>query len=194
MDLKKYDEYMQSDDWRVRRWAYLNGHKNCEICGEHLGRFAQVHHKTYAHFGAEPDEDLQALCRRCHAIEEAKKGNPIWLGFSIIAESNRIPPPKRQDVIQSESDAHQLSGDSYELYDPPLGDDTAEVDRHGFYEKPSKQPLPKVKTKIDLTEQIHLREEARRQKAALVARYGDLKCFASSQQEARPATARKSGA
>lgn len=66
-----YAEYLQSDHWGETRDRLIAsaGHR-CQRCGasEHL----QVHHLTYVNLGNESDEDLQVLCRRCHAVEHGK--------------------------------------------------------------------------------------------------------------------------
>jgi HNH endonuclease len=73
----EYREYIASKEWRTRRSEFL------KICGRYCKRCwiprwlavvaydqdLHVHHKSYAHVGAELDEDLESLCRRCHEIE-----------------------------------------------------------------------------------------------------------------------------
>lgn len=61
-----YDTYMCSPDWRARR-KYILSRDNgtCYICGNSTVPM-DVHHLTYARFGAEQDDDLVCLCRTCH--------------------------------------------------------------------------------------------------------------------------------
>jgi 5-methylcytosine-specific restriction endonuclease McrA len=58
--------------WRRKRALHRAGYR-CERCrgGEHL----DVHHRTYERLGRELDEDLEVLCRDCHAHEHGKE-NP----------------------------------------------------------------------------------------------------------------------
>jgi hypothetical protein len=60
-----YQAYMASDAWQARsqRTLLLAGY-TCQRCGR--ARASQAHHVTYDRLGAERDEDLQALCKRCH--------------------------------------------------------------------------------------------------------------------------------
>ena len=61
----KYDQYLKSDHWLLTKIAALiRANFQCQSCGrpEHL----EIHHKTYAQRGAEAQEDVIVLCRRCH--------------------------------------------------------------------------------------------------------------------------------
>ena len=69
-----YTEYINSQEWRRRRRAYLKKYALCNRCGmdndEHrrvYGTALHVHHVSYARLGAELDEDLEALCHRKRA-------------------------------------------------------------------------------------------------------------------------------
>lgn len=73
----EYRQYIASPLWRERRKAFLeeNG-LACNRCDvpRWLAAIAydqdlHVHHLHYATLGAETDEDLEALCRRCHELE-----------------------------------------------------------------------------------------------------------------------------
>ena len=77
MTKTEYRQYIASAEWQERRKNFLNdqGYKcaRCEM-PRWLARIAydqdlHVHHKSYAHLGAESWSDLEALCRRCHDIE-----------------------------------------------------------------------------------------------------------------------------
>ena len=71
----EYFEYIRSDEWKSKRDEYMSSVCwECEICGE---RAVQVHHICYENFGDEGDEELQALCYRCHCDEEDEKGNDM---------------------------------------------------------------------------------------------------------------------
>ena len=73
-----YDARFQRSDWwgdiapRIRRRA--GG--CCERCRKKT-RCLEVHHLTYERFWCERDEDLQALCRKCHreADRERRKAD-----------------------------------------------------------------------------------------------------------------------
>lgn len=63
-----YRRYLQTHHWQLTRHeARSRAGCKCERCGS--GDRLQVHHKTYAHLWHEPPEDLEVLCRRCHAAE-----------------------------------------------------------------------------------------------------------------------------
>src|SRR5262249_28732406 len=68
----KYDQYMESDEWRSRRnKVFKRAGGKCEGC---LERHAtQVHHLTYRRFGAELLFDLVAVCDECHTICHPEK-------------------------------------------------------------------------------------------------------------------------
>lgn len=71
-------EYISGPVWRERRNRFMRFHPNCEECGMPRWLAAalydqdiHVHHVSYARSGngEEWDEDLRALCARCHEIE-----------------------------------------------------------------------------------------------------------------------------
>ena len=61
---EKYKDYIEGDMWLLRAKEYLKDHVICEICHKH--KATQVHHNNYSNTGNEPDEDLTAICERCH--------------------------------------------------------------------------------------------------------------------------------
>ncbi len=63
---QKYQKYIKSEKWRSLRSRLIEeaGHR-CEVCGK-KSKTLQIHHKTYANFGAEIDADLIVLCGGCH--------------------------------------------------------------------------------------------------------------------------------
>lgn len=78
MTKTEYRQYIASAEWQERRKRFLvecsDGH--CDRC--RLPRWVailaydqdlHVHHLSYERVGQESDEDLQALCRRCHELE-----------------------------------------------------------------------------------------------------------------------------
>ena len=64
MSKKKYDEYLKSPSWHVKKKEILKRDDNRCICG---GLATLVHHKTYKNVGQEQLSDLVALCESCHA-------------------------------------------------------------------------------------------------------------------------------
>ena len=61
----RYQEYLDSDEWKARSERILvSSNWECQQC--HKYEATQVHHLTYARVGNELDEDLIALCSRCH--------------------------------------------------------------------------------------------------------------------------------
>jgi len=61
-----YRSYLQSDDWKRKRYVVLRRDNwRCVYCG---ARATQVHHKRYAkrNIGKEPIEWLVSVCKDCH--------------------------------------------------------------------------------------------------------------------------------
>jgi len=88
-----YAEYINSQEWRRRRRAYLKKHALCNRCGmdndEHksvYGTALHVHHASYARLGAELDDDLEALCKKCHQAEECAEYDPAAVGDHLAIE------------------------------------------------------------------------------------------------------------
>jgi 5-methylcytosine-specific restriction endonuclease McrA len=67
---RDYSRYIGSLDWEFRRKEYLLlvADFKCERCqAEQTGDLRlEVHHVRYDNLGAEPDDDLEALCPDCH--------------------------------------------------------------------------------------------------------------------------------
>ncbi|KAA8475690.1 HNH endonuclease [Arcticibacter tournemirensis] len=62
----KYYTYLNSPEWKEKRTLVLNrDHHLCQRC--RIEPALDVHHLTYKNLYNEPLEDLQALCRNCHA-------------------------------------------------------------------------------------------------------------------------------
>jgi hypothetical protein len=68
-----YEAYLNSPEWKARRKAVLERCGGvCERCRKYL--VDEVHHLTYAHVFNEPLEDLQGLCKPCHALLHKESG------------------------------------------------------------------------------------------------------------------------
>lgn len=60
-----YDAYLRTDHWLECRERILErAEHRCELCFSPNN--LEVHHKTYVRRGCERDNDLIALCDRCH--------------------------------------------------------------------------------------------------------------------------------
>lgn len=69
---RQYESYLNSFDWYLKRRAALGRANNrCQKCGETRG--LEVHHLTYAHLGAEREEDLLVVCKDCHEKEDSER-------------------------------------------------------------------------------------------------------------------------
>lgn len=62
--VEKYKNYIEGKDWLQKSTKYLNKNPICEIC--HKWPSKQVHHNSYENIGEELEEDLTAMCDRCH--------------------------------------------------------------------------------------------------------------------------------
>lgn len=61
----KYQEYLASREWSIRRNdVHRRADNKCERCFRRP--IAAVHHLTYENIYKEPVEDLRALCNECH--------------------------------------------------------------------------------------------------------------------------------
>lgn len=66
----EYATYLQSAAWRAKAKAAIQRAGNrCQLCSRpgsqvHL----DAHHRTYARIGSERDEDIEVLCKACHAL------------------------------------------------------------------------------------------------------------------------------
>ena len=62
-----YRQYLETPEWAAIRARQLqHARYRCEVCNA-AGQL-NVHHRTYAHRGDEPIEDLIVLCQGCHAL------------------------------------------------------------------------------------------------------------------------------
>jgi phage terminase large subunit GpA-like protein len=67
----RYEDYIQSKDWRLRRSAYFSTYsKKCVACGS--WKNIHLHHHTYARLGEELDQDMVPLCEDCHKLVHAQ--------------------------------------------------------------------------------------------------------------------------
>lgn len=66
-----YKKYIQSKTWKDKaRKARKRAGYRCHDCGRSFKNaqyFLNLHHKSYAHLGAEKKGELVLLCRECHA-------------------------------------------------------------------------------------------------------------------------------
>jgi hypothetical protein len=76
MTKTEYRAYIASRHWQSRRKKFLTEFSACERCGLYrwlaiiaYDQDLHLHHNSYLNLGAELDEDLSALCKRCHEIE-----------------------------------------------------------------------------------------------------------------------------
>lgn len=69
-----YREYLQSKEWRKRRFAKLEevAHR-CQYCGE--SDQLSVHHLNYDHLGYEDTKELIVLCPSCHWFADDLRRN-----------------------------------------------------------------------------------------------------------------------
>lgn len=62
--------YLKTRHWQeTRERVIARAGGRCEECGSPHG--LEVHHKTYARLGDERPNDLEVLCRYCHAERHA---------------------------------------------------------------------------------------------------------------------------
>lgn len=72
MTKAEYAAYLKSPAWKAKRKEAIAFHgTTCQRCHTPLGQgmttyYLRVHHKSYAHLGNEPMEDLEVLCLGCH--------------------------------------------------------------------------------------------------------------------------------
>ena len=77
-----YQTYLQSPEWKAKRLrAFLASGGDCALCGEEIVVDFHVHHKTYAHLGNEPLDELSVLHPECHerlhtCINDSVEGGP----------------------------------------------------------------------------------------------------------------------
>lgn len=60
----KYNAYLQTDRWAIKRAAVLKRDPICKAC--EVAPSEQAHHLTYEHVGDEPLYELIGVCCRCH--------------------------------------------------------------------------------------------------------------------------------
>ena len=61
---RNYAAYLAGEHWQQRRAAYEAAFgRQCRYCQQPA---ADLHHRSYLHLGAEPDEDLEWVCRDHH--------------------------------------------------------------------------------------------------------------------------------
>jgi len=62
----RYDEYLQSEEWKNKASSYKKNNPNCGICNR--TGILHVHHRTYVRCGKEEVMDLIVLCSECHKL------------------------------------------------------------------------------------------------------------------------------
>lgn len=124
MTRSEYRDYVGSERWLGRRKYFLMNHPNCERCGisrrramEVYDQDLHVHHKNYQRVGCELDEDLEALCRRCHEIETYGRSQLLPMHMN---EQERIGYRELigQEAPRTKMTVHGLAG----LFGGPLCD------------------------------------------------------------------------
>jgi|LakMenEpi03Aug12_release.lakeMendotaPanAssembly.Ray.scaffolds.fasta_scaffold284304_2 hypothetical protein len=102
---ENYKKRIAAPDWileiRPRRFMIAGG--VCERC--HSSPAVEIHHRHYESLWHEEDDDLEALCRSCHAnADEERRENAEWLAhekfemarfrkFCAKVYNNDGPPP-----------------------------------------------------------------------------------------------------
>lgn len=94
---KSYKNYLKSDHWmdvRRRYWA-SNMPKKCKICG--TTKNLNLHHRSYAHLGAERiGIDFFVLCRTHHHIVHKEAGDLTWKNMTKAVKKLRKRYAKNQ--------------------------------------------------------------------------------------------------
>lgn len=63
----QYQDYLQTEHWRVKRAAALAHYgRKCYLCGVSGDVQIDIHHNDYTRLGGEKMSDLVPLCRDCH--------------------------------------------------------------------------------------------------------------------------------
>lgn len=70
---EEYKQYLKSSEWKEKRKQFIEGvGSECERCGSKKN--LQIHHKNYDNVFDETEDDVEVLCKNCHAQEELEKG------------------------------------------------------------------------------------------------------------------------
>lgn len=97
----KYNEYIQSEKWRLRRLEVLENPywgrpHQCLVCHNISG--LAVHHLNYDRLGDENDQDLCILCSECHHkvhfFEGRKSNKNVDIKVFQLKFGNAITPKK----------------------------------------------------------------------------------------------------
>ena len=77
----EYEAYLRSPAWKAKREeVFLVYGRLCSVCGS--TKYLQVHHKTYKRIFKEHIDDLQVLCKTCHALEHDRPNQPAVTSVS----------------------------------------------------------------------------------------------------------------
>lgn len=70
---EKYKAHMKSEKWKLFRQGIIRERgAKCELCHDKKGGL-HLHHLHYKTLGEETKEDVQLLCRACHALQHPEK-------------------------------------------------------------------------------------------------------------------------
>jgi hypothetical protein len=99
MDKERYRLLVKTDCWKIRREDYLGKFGwRCEICVSRIPQHIQVHHLNYDRLGQERDDDLLAVCERCHQmLHGIPQGTDVMFALQLLA--GQVFTPKRESVI-----------------------------------------------------------------------------------------------
>jgi hypothetical protein len=95
---KFFRGYAKTKEWKLRRERFLVDKSICESCGESLThKNTVVHHLSYEHILNELDNELMALCIKCHsAIHDIQKKAKL----PIIVATAEVVGERIQDLYQ----------------------------------------------------------------------------------------------
>lgn len=116
----KYDAYIESPQWSLRRQAYFEVHpKQCRGCKSQDK--IHLHHNTYDRMGAELDTDLVPLCIQCHELVHCYHslgGKTLSVcTFEVLAHLNGTPTMRPKRVAKRIQIAWQMMNQSMENTD-----------------------------------------------------------------------------
>ena len=108
-DYKYSQEYREhvaenSPEWQEisARCKERAGHR-CQLCND-KPPFLHAHHRTYENLGREQDEDLIALCQKCHGIfteNKRPRNTEILEAFKEIISWLEVDPYHKIQITQS---------------------------------------------------------------------------------------------
>lgn len=107
----KYDAYIESPQWCLRRQTYFDIHpKECRGC--RAKDKIHLHHHTYDRMGKELDTDLVPLCIQCHELVHcyySLGGKTLSVcTFEVLAHLNGAPTMRPKRVAKRIDIARQM--------------------------------------------------------------------------------------